>query len=76
MTVPKTAVMTDDGKSFVFQHLKDDFWIRRDIVTGKVANGYVEIVKGIAKDDKVITKGAFMFKSDVLREKMGAGCSH
>ena len=76
LTVPKTAVMTDEGNSFVFQHLKDDFWIRRDVVTGSEANGHVEIIKGIAKDAKVITKGAFMFKSDVLREKMGAGCAH
>lgn len=76
LTVPKTAIMTDDGENFVFQHLKDDFWIRRDVVTGKAANGYVEIIKGLAINEMVITKGAFMFKSDVLREKMGAGCAH
>lgn len=76
LAVPKTAIMTDEGESFVFQHLKDDFWIRRDVVTGKAANGYVEIIKGIANNERVITKGAFMFKSDVLREKMGAGCAH
>ena len=76
LMVPKTAVMTDQKETFVFQHLKDDLWLRRDVVTGKEADGHVEIIKGLTENAQIVTKGAFMFKSDVLREKMGAGCAH
>jgi cobalt-zinc-cadmium efflux system membrane fusion protein len=76
LAVPKTAIMTDEGLTFLFRHLKDDFWVRRDVLTGKENNGYIQIVSGLEENAKVVTKGAFMFKSDVLREKMGAGCAH
>jgi len=74
--VPKTAVMTDAGKSFVFQQIKDDLWLRRDVVTGKEFDQYVEIQSGLTHDARIVAKGAFMLKSDILREKMGAGCAH
>ncbi|MBE0537224.1 MAG: efflux RND transporter periplasmic adaptor subunit [Phycisphaerae bacterium] len=73
---PKTAVMSDAGKSFVFQQIQDDLWLRRDVVTGREYDGYVEIVGSLPADARVVAKGAFMLKSDVLREKMGAGCAH
>jgi len=76
LVVPKTAIMTDEDRTFLFRHLKDDFWVRRDVLTGKENNGYIQIVSGLAENARVVTKGAFMFKSDVLREKMGAGCAH
>lgn len=76
LAVPKTAIMTDEGRTFLFMRLKDDFWVRRDVLTGKETDGYIQIVSGLAENARVVTKGAFMFKSDVLREKMGAGCAH
>ena len=33
------------------------------------------IVSGLSAGDKVVASGGFLFKSDILREKMGAGCA-
>ncbi len=44
------------------------------MTTGRTLDGWVE-VSGIAAGDEVVTKGAFLLKSDVLRSKMGAGCA-
>lgn len=74
--VPKTAVMTDAGKSFVFQQIKEDLWFRRDVITGRTFDQYIEIESGLPHDARIVAKGAFMLKSDILREKMGAGCAH
>ena len=74
--VPSSAVMSDDGKHFVFQHFKDDLWVRRDVVVGQSQGGFLEILEGVSVADRVITSGAFMLKSEVLKEKMGAGCAH
>ncbi|MHC4577805.1 MAG: efflux RND transporter periplasmic adaptor subunit [Planctomycetota bacterium] len=30
--VPRSAVLSDDGKTFLFQHWRDDLWVRRDVV--------------------------------------------
>jgi cobalt-zinc-cadmium efflux system membrane fusion protein len=35
----------------------------------------VESVEGLQSGDVIVTDGAFLLKSDVLREKMGAGCA-
>jgi cobalt-zinc-cadmium efflux system membrane fusion protein len=74
--VPNTAVMSDAGRHFVFQHWKDDLWARTNIVTGPRWGDYTEIQEGLPAGTAVVTSGAFMLKSDILREKMGAGCAH
>lgn len=74
--IPEAAVLSDSGEKFVFEHLKDDLWIRRDITAGETNNGLVHVLKGLEPGVTIATKGAFMFKSEVLKEKMGAGCAH
>jgi cobalt-zinc-cadmium efflux system membrane fusion protein len=74
-SVPSSAILSDDGKSFVFQHWKDDLWVRRDVQVGRKQGGVVEVLDGIPRGAIVVTRGAFMLKSDILREKMGAGCA-
>jgi len=74
--IPETAVMSDSTDRFVFEHLKDDLWIRRDIVPGETKDGLVAVLSGLEPGITIATKGAFMFKSEVLKEKMGAGCAH
>jgi cobalt-zinc-cadmium efflux system membrane fusion protein len=74
--VPQNAIMSDAGNYFVFRHFKDDLWVRCDVIPGQSQGGYVEILKGISEADRIITGGAFMLKSEVLKEKMGAGCAH
>jgi cobalt-zinc-cadmium efflux system membrane fusion protein len=75
LAVPQDAVVSDEGVSFVFQHWKDDLWARRDVETGRAQGDAVEILAGLPENARVITQGAFMLKSDVLRAKMGAGCA-
>lgn len=72
---PKSAVFADEGQSFVFKHWKDDLFVRQDVRTGREFFGMVEIIAGLEAGDIVATDGAFLLKSDVLREKMGAGCA-
>jgi cobalt-zinc-cadmium efflux system membrane fusion protein len=75
LAVPQTAIMSDAGKDFVFEQWKNDMWIRRDVTAGDKYGSLVEILGGIPKGATIATGGAFMLKSDILREKMGAGCA-
>lgn len=75
VATPRGAVFSDEGKSFVFKHWKDAFFIRQDIRKGREFFGLVEILEGLQVGETVVTDGAFLLKSDVLREKMGAGCA-
>ena len=72
---PRQAVLSDEGRTFAFVHWKDDLWLRRDVSVGKPQGDMVEIASGLSPGDRVVAAGGFLFKSDVLRAKMGAGCA-
>ena len=73
--IPKVAVLSDEGRQFVFVHKEDDYWIRRPVTTGASFNNQISILSGLSVGQKIIADGSFLLKSDVLREKMGAGCA-
>jgi cobalt-zinc-cadmium efflux system membrane fusion protein len=75
IAVPKAAVLSDEGRTFVFVHKEGDYWIRRPVTLGKRLGDMVEIRSGLAAGQRIVTDGSFLLKSDVLRRKMGAGCA-
>lgn len=74
LTLPEEAVLNDEGRSFVFVRAQGPYFVRRPVTTGRTLDGWVE-VSGIEAGAEVVTHGAFLLKSDVLRSKMGAGCA-
>lgn len=74
--VPSTAVLEDEGRNFVFVHQKDDFYVRRPVKVGRQMDAYCELLEGPETGSTVVSAGAFLLKSDVLRSKMGEGCAH
>jgi cobalt-zinc-cadmium efflux system membrane fusion protein len=75
LVLPRLAVMEDEGRSFVFVHHHDDFYVRRPVTTGRTWGDRTEITEGLNGDEIIVADGAFLMKSDVLRSKMGAGCA-
>jgi len=73
--VPRSAVLSDEGRTFAFVHWKDDLWLRRFVSVGRPQGEMVEVLSGLSIGEQVVADGGFLFKSDVLREKMGAGCA-
>jgi len=75
LAVPRAAVLSDEGRSFVFVHHHGEFFIRRPIEPGRSSVDWIEVKAGLAGGETLATAGAFLLKSDVLRSKMGAGCA-
>ncbi|MBI5545349.1 MAG: efflux RND transporter periplasmic adaptor subunit [Deltaproteobacteria bacterium] len=75
LALPKDAVLEDEGRSFVFVHHHDDYFVRRPVKRGRAWAGWVEVTSGLAGGEMVVSEGSFLLKSDVLRSKMGAGCA-
>jgi len=73
--LPEDAVLEDEGRAFTFIHLEGPYYIRRPVELGRRDGGWVEVLSGVSPGDTVVTRGAFLLKSDVLRSKMGAGCA-
>jgi cobalt-zinc-cadmium efflux system membrane fusion protein len=75
LALPRSAVLTDEGRSFVFVHQQGEFYMRRPVQTGRASLDWIEVTSGLAGGETVVSSGAFLLKSDVLRSKMGAGCA-
>jgi len=75
LMVPTEAVVGDGAKKFVFVRVGKKRFLRRDVTAGATRAGKVEISAGLSEGEEIVVKGAFLLKSDVLREKMGAGCA-
>jgi cobalt-zinc-cadmium efflux system membrane fusion protein len=75
LAIPKGALMSDEGQDFVFRQWKEDYYVRRPVKKGREFPDRVEIMEGLEPGDRIVTDGAFLLKSDILREKMGAGCA-
>jgi cobalt-zinc-cadmium efflux system membrane fusion protein len=75
ISIPQAALLSDEGKDFVFIHWKEDLFVRRPVRSGRNYFDRIEVLEGLKPGDRIVTAGAFLLKSDVLREKMGAGCA-
>jgi cobalt-zinc-cadmium efflux system membrane fusion protein len=75
LAVPRSAVLSDEGRAFVFVHHQGDYWVRRPVEPGRKWLDWVEVKGGLAGSETLAADGAFLLKSDVLRSKMGAGCA-
>jgi len=75
LPLPRDAVLSDEGKEFVFVKWNGDFWVRRFVETDGDDADRISVVSGLAPGDIVAVKGAFFLKGEVLKEKMGAGCA-
>jgi len=75
LAIPKVALLSDEGVDFVFTHMKDDYYLRTNVKRGREFAEGIEILKGLAPGQTIVTDGSFVLKSDALRSKMGAGCA-
>lgn len=75
LAIPKEALLSDEGDDFVFTYMQDDYFLRQNVKKGREFGEDVEILEGLTPGQTIVTEGAFILKSDVLRAKMGAGCA-
>ncbi|MGE0400851.1 MAG: efflux RND transporter periplasmic adaptor subunit [Kofleriaceae bacterium] len=73
LAVPDSAIVDDAGKSIVFVMIEGEAFERRPVRLGIRANGWVEVLEGVAAKEHVVTKGAYEIK---LQSSSGAVPAH
>lgn len=68
LTLPQSAVTSNDGRTFVFLETGDREYHLRDVVTGMSVDPWIEIVSGIGPGDRVVTSGTAILKAEMLLE--------
>ncbi|MBI2921273.1 MAG: efflux RND transporter periplasmic adaptor subunit [Planctomycetes bacterium] len=73
MLVPKEAVQNDGDCSLVFLKTGAEKYQARKVELGVVYESGYEVTAGLVPGDVVVTTGAFLLKTEVMKGQMGAG---
>jgi membrane fusion protein, heavy metal efflux system len=71
--VPEDALQDINGMRVVFTTTDGSTFHAKTVNIGTRSQGKVEIVDGITQQDRVVVKGAFMVKAEMLKGTMGEG---
>ncbi len=71
LVVPEESVQDDGGRPVVFIKTGDRSFARRAVETGERFAGVVEILKGLAEGETVVTSGSFLLKSEIRKGSLG-----
>lgn len=58
ISVPTAAIMESEGEKYIFVQTEHDAYMRRIVETGGTDGERTEITSGLAKGEKVVTRGA------------------
>lgn len=69
LVVPKTAIVTEDRKSFVFVKVDSKFE-KREVELGSSTVGSTAILSGLKESEQVAVKGAFVLQSESKKDEL------
>ena len=68
LAVPESAVVRHEGRIFVFVETAAREFTPRDITLGLAVDPWVEIKSGLKLGDRIVIRGTFLLKSELLLE--------
>ncbi len=74
LLVPAGAIQRAENRSVAFVERVEGVYEPVVVEIGRTHGGSVEIVSGLTAGDTVVTTGAFLLKTEVSKESIGAGC--
>ncbi len=76
LAVPLDAVQLVDGRSVVFAMIQKDLYETRIVRTGNVVGNQRIILDGLSEADEIAVAESYILKSELLKARLGAGCTH
>lgn len=68
--LPAESIMKIDNTDYVFVQKDDSTFMKRLVTIGRPHNEWVEIKDGLNVRDRVVVKGVFFLKSELLKEQL------
>jgi cobalt-zinc-cadmium efflux system membrane fusion protein len=69
LTIPLTAVQQDKGETIVFVQLDPEHYARRAVKIESERGEVVKVLDGLREQDRVVVQGAFVLKSELLKQQ-------
>lgn len=76
LTVPESAIMEEQGIRFVYVQKTPELFEKREVTTGNSDGIRVEIIRGIADNERIVTKGAIFIKLSQSTGTLDAHSGH
>jgi len=70
MVMPQAALQDFNGQAVVFVDLGDGKYVVRPVRTGRVQGANVEVLEGLVAGDRVVSRGAFVLKSQMFKSSL------
>ena len=70
LSVPEAALQRDQGKTFVFVQRTATEYELREVQVGESNGTHISIVTGLTEGEPVVTEGAFVLKSELLKKQV------
>lgn len=70
LVVPESSLLDTGTRKVVYVVQGEDTFVKRDVVIGKEADGYIQILSGLAPGDVVVTAATFLIDSQT---QLGSG---
>lgn len=74
LLIPQEAVQQAEGRTLVFVRSEPGLYLPVAVELGESSGEWVSVVKGLADGAEVVTTGAFLLKTELLKDSIGAGC--
>jgi multidrug efflux pump subunit AcrA (membrane-fusion protein) len=72
LAVPESAIVDDAGRPVVFVQTAGESFLRRLVRLGTRDSGYVGILEGVIRGDRVVTAGAYQIRLAALSPQVPA----
>ncbi len=76
LSLPEEAIFEDEGRNFVFIQKDGESFEQREVKTGIRGNGYVQLISGLNKNERVVTKGGYYVRHASVSARMPEGHGH
>ena len=73
LIIPAESVQKDNAETIVFVATSDTTFDRREVSLGATFDSMVEVKGGLSPGERVVTKGSFQMKSELMKKALEGG---
>jgi Cu(I)/Ag(I) efflux system membrane fusion protein len=76
LVIPESSLLDTGSRKIVFIAQSEDTFVKREVVVGQQADGYVQILSGLQPGETVVTAATFLIDSQTKLGSLGSHAGH
>ncbi|WP_371379118.1 efflux RND transporter periplasmic adaptor subunit [Sporomusa aerivorans] len=76
LVIPESGLLDTGSRKIVYVAQGEDTFVKREIVTGQAADGYVQVLSGLNPGETVVTAATFLIDSQTKLGSFGSHAGH